>query len=99
VSPATARTTTRAPLPPSLLAVEEELRGKLLTQSSTSSSSMNVEIHKCRTASSSASNSQYVPLALVECKYYRIRVIWFKSKSNNIIYKCPNNHLVLSNND
>jgi hypothetical protein len=46
-------------------------------------------------ASSSAWNlSQFVPLPLVECKYYQIQVVWFKSKANNIIYKCPNNHLV-----
>jgi hypothetical protein len=74
--------------------VEEELEGKLSTQSSTSSSSTDVHHHR-RMASSSALNlSQFVPLPLVECKYYRIRVVWFKSKANNIIYKCPNNHAV-----
>jgi hypothetical protein len=55
LSPATAHTNTRAPLPPSLLAVEEELGGQL-TQSSTSSSLTDVEIHKRRMASSSTSN-------------------------------------------
>jgi hypothetical protein len=75
--------------------VEEELEGKLSTQSSTSSSSTDVEQHHRRMASSSAPNlSQFVPLPLVECKYYRIQVVWFKRKANNIIYKCPNNHTV-----
>jgi hypothetical protein len=83
------------PLPPSLLAVEEELEGKLSTQSSTSSTSTDVEHRQRRMASSSAQNlSQFVPLPLVECNYCRIRVVWFKSKANNIVYKCPNNHLV-----
>jgi hypothetical protein len=35
-----------------------------------------------------------MPLLLVGCKYYQIQVVWFKSKANNIIYKCPNNHKV-----
>jgi hypothetical protein len=82
-------------LPSSQLAVEEELEGKLSTQSSTSSSSTDVKQHHRRMASSSVPNlSQFVPLPLVECKYCRIRVVWFKSKANNIVYKCPNNHLV-----
>jgi hypothetical protein len=86
---------TRAPRPASQLAVEEKLEGKLSTQSSTSSSSTDVEHHHRLMSSSSAPNlSQFVPLALVECKYCRIRVVWFKSKTNNIIYKCPNNHTI-----
>jgi hypothetical protein len=67
--------------------VEEELKGKLSTQSSTSSFLTDVEQLRVEL-------SQFVPLPLVECKYYRIRVVWFKSKANNIIYKCPNNHAV-----
>jgi hypothetical protein len=56
---------------------------------------MEVELHQRRMASSSAQNlSQFMPLPLVECKYCRIRVVWFKSKANNIIYKCLNNHQV-----
>jgi hypothetical protein len=54
---------------------------------------MDVEHHQCRMASSSTQNlSQFMLLPLVECKYCRIRLVWFKSKANNIIYKCPNNH-------
>jgi hypothetical protein len=95
LSPAIARTSTRAQLPSSLLAVEEELEGKLSIQSSTSSFSTGVEIHKRHMARSSAPNlSQFMPLLLVGCKYYQIQVVWFKSKANNIIYKCPNNHKV-----
>jgi hypothetical protein len=46
-------------------------------------------------ASSSAPNlRQFVPLSLMDCKYYHIRFVWFKTKANNIIYKCPNNHTV-----
>jgi hypothetical protein len=77
------------------LAVEEEIKGKLLTQSSTSSSSTDVEHHHHRMASSSTPNlSQFVPLPLVDYKFCRIRFVWFKRKENNIIYKCPNNHAV-----
>jgi hypothetical protein len=72
-----------------------ELEGKLSIQSSTSSFSTGVEIHKRHMARSSAPNlSQFMPLLLVGCKYYQIQVVWFKSKANNIIYKCPNNHKV-----
>jgi hypothetical protein len=75
--------------------VEEELEAKLSTQSSTSSSSTDVEQHHRRMVSSSVLNlSQFMPLPLVECKYCRIQVVWFKNKENNIIYKCPNNHAV-----
>jgi hypothetical protein len=75
--------------------VEEQLEGKLSTQSSTSSSSTDAEHDQCRMASSFAQSlSQFVPLPLVDCKYCRIRVVWFKRKPNNIIYKCPNNHLI-----
>jgi hypothetical protein len=78
-----------------LLAVEEELGGKLSTQSFTSSFSTDVEIHKRPIARSSTPNlRQFVALPLVECKYCWIHVVWFKSKANNIIYKCPNNHQV-----
>jgi hypothetical protein len=71
--------------------------GKLSTHSSTSSSSTDVEqVHRRRMASSSvASNlSQFVPLPVLICPSCRLRLIWYKTKANSIIYKCPNNHLV-----
>jgi hypothetical protein len=38
--------------------------------------------------------SQFVPLPLLICPSCRLRLIWYKTKANSIIYKCPNNHLV-----
>jgi hypothetical protein len=71
-------------------------RGKLSTQSSTSSSSTDVEQHHRRMASSSTTSnlSQFVPLPLLTCRDCLLRFVWFKTKANSIIYKCPNNHAV-----
>jgi hypothetical protein len=70
--------------------------GKLSTHSSTSSSSTDIEQHHRRMASSSTAPnlSQFVPLPLLTCRDCRLRLVWFKIKSNGIIYKCPNNHVV-----
>jgi hypothetical protein len=37
--------------------------------------------------------SQFVPLPLLTCTACWLRFVWFKTKSNGIIYKCPNNHV------
>jgi hypothetical protein len=37
--------------------------------------------------------SQFVPLPLLICPPCRLRLIWYKTNSNTIIYKCPNNHV------
>jgi hypothetical protein len=71
--------------------------GKLSTHTSTSSSSNNVEqIHRRRMASSSVAPnlSQFVSLPLLTCPACRLRFVWFRTKSNGVIYKCPNNHMV-----
>jgi hypothetical protein len=71
--------------------------GKLSTYSSTSSSSTDVEqVHRRRMASSSVALnlSQFVPLPLLTCLSCRLRLVWFRTKSNGVIYKCPNNHVV-----
>jgi hypothetical protein len=71
--------------------------GKLSTHSSTSSSSTDVEqVHRHRMASSSVAPNlrQFVPLPLLTCTACRLQFVWFRTKSNGVIYKCPNNHVV-----
>jgi hypothetical protein len=84
--------------PPSQLACggRGARRGKLSTHPSTSSSLTDVEQHHRYMASSSAAPnlSQFVPLPLLTCTVCRVRFVWFKTKANTIIYKCPNNHVV-----
>jgi hypothetical protein len=70
---------------------------KLSTHSSTSSSSTDVEqVHRRRMASSSVAPnlSQFVPLPMLTCPACRLWFVWFRTKSNGVIYKCPNNHVV-----
>jgi hypothetical protein len=38
--------------------------------------------------------SQFVTLPLLTYMACRLRFVWFKTKANGIIYKCPNNHMV-----
>jgi hypothetical protein len=73
--------------------------GKLSTHSATSSSSTDVKkVHRHRMARSfvALNLSQFVPLPLLTCPSCRLRLVWFRTKSNGVIYKCPNNHVVCS---
>jgi hypothetical protein len=90
LSPANSRaSSTRALRPLSQLACSGggARRGKLSIQSSTSSSSTDVEQHRRRMASSFAAPNlgQIVPLPLLTCMDCRLRFIWFKTRANSII--------------